>query len=140
MPDVGSVVGTARLVYAFRVDSVDFHSDDLVPQLDRSSIDETDSLPFGLVTMDRSGDVIGYNAYEAARAGFVPERVIGKNFFEVVAPCTNNYLIAQRFHDEASLDEELDYVFTLKMAPTPVRLRLLAAAGSDRQYLAVKFR
>jgi hypothetical protein len=29
-----------------------------------------------------------------------------------VGPCTNNYLIAQRFLDSAELDEQLDYAFT----------------------------
>jgi hypothetical protein len=31
-------------------------------------------------------------------------------------------------------------VFTYRMAPTPVRLRLLARQGSPRQYLAVQLR
>lgn len=119
---------------------VTFHSADLLERLEESSIADTDGLPFGLITMDRQGIVIGYNAHEARRAGFLPERVIGKNFFEVVAPCTNNHLVAQRFHDEPALDDELDYVFTVKMKPTPVRLRLLSAAGSEWQYLAVTFR
>ena len=62
--------------------------------------------------------------------------MIGRNFFVEIGPCTNNYLIAQRYQDSASegvsLDEQLDYVFTYRMAPTPVRLRLLARRGSPR--------
>jgi photoactive yellow protein len=90
--------------------------------------------------MNRSGEVTGYNAFESARSGLRVERVMGRNFFVEVGPCTNNYLIAQRFADCEELDEQLDYVFTFRMAPTPVRLRLLARAGSLRQYLAVRFR
>jgi hypothetical protein len=63
--------------------------------------------------------------------------VLGRNYFEAVAPCTNNYLIAQRYADEDELDEFLDFVFTFRMAPTPVRIRMMAMAGSPRQYLAV---
>jgi hypothetical protein len=63
--------------------------------------------------------------------------VLGRNFFEAVALCTNNYLIAQRYADEDELDEFLDFVFTFRMAPTPVRIRMMAMAGSPRQYLAV---
>ena len=71
--------------------------------------------------------------------------VVGRNFFVEVGPCTNNYLIAQRFHDAAvdpatDQDEHMDYVFTYRMSPTPVRLRLLARRGSARQYLAVRLR
>ena len=70
-------------------------------------------------------------------SGLTPARVIGRNFFTDVGPCTNNYLVAQRYADSDDLDEQLDYVFTFRMAPTPVRLRLLARKGSERQYLAV---
>jgi hypothetical protein len=66
--------------------------------------------------------------------------VTGRNFFADIGPCTNNFLVAQRYADSDELDEQLDYVFTFRMAPTPVRLRLLARAGSLRQYLAVRFR
>jgi len=49
-----------------------------------------------------------------------------------VGPCTNNYLVAQRFLDCDELDEQLDYVFTFRMAPTPVRLRMLAVIYGSR--------
>jgi hypothetical protein len=49
-------------------------------------------------------------------------------------------MVAERFHSGEDLDEEMDYVFTLRMAPTPVTLRLLAYKESTRQYLAVRFR
>jgi photoactive yellow protein len=99
-----------------------------------------DELDFGLIVMDRSGLVVWYNDYESRRAGIAQEKVVGKNFFESVGPCTNNYLIAQRYTDDPDLDQELDFVFTLRMAPTPVRLRMLAKSGSSRQYLAVRNR
>jgi photoactive yellow protein len=62
------------------------------------------------------------------------------NFFTDVAPCTNNYLVAGRFDEPGALDERLDYVFTFRMKPTPVRLRLMRDEGADRQFLAVLFR
>ena len=122
------------------MEPVAFDSTDLIDHLEGSTVEAMDDLPFGLITMDRGGTVVGYNTYEAERAGFAPERVRGLNFFETVAPCTNNYLIAQRYIDGGDLDEELDFVFTVRMEPTPVRLRLLATANSSRQYLAVSFR
>jgi photoactive yellow protein len=114
-----------------------FEAEHLLDQLEAASLEELDRMPFGLIVMDRHGDVVGYNDFESKRAGLSPERVIGRNFFESVGPCTNNYLVGQRYLDEPDLDEFLDFVFTYRMAPTPVRLRMMAKAGSDRQYLAV---
>ncbi|MDQ2811168.1 MAG: hypothetical protein M3Z75_04620 [Actinomycetota bacterium] len=95
-------------------------------------------LDFGLIVMDRAATVLGYNAFESRLSGLPPEQVLGRNFFVDVGPCTNNYLIAERYRADEDLDEQLDYVFTYRMAPTPVRLRLLARRGSARQYLAVR--
>ena len=110
----------------------------LLDALESVSLDDIDSIGFGLIVMDRDARVLGYNASESRLSGLPPDSVVGRNFFVVVAPCTNNYLVAQRYADEQELDEKLDYVFTFRMAPTPVRLRLLARRGSPRQYLAVQ--
>ena len=99
-----------------------------------------DDFDFGLIVMDRDGRVLGYNQAESELSGLPAGEVIGRNFFVEVGPCTNNYLIAQRYQDSEELDEQLNYVFTYRMAPTPVRLRLLARRGSPQQYLAVVLR
>ena len=114
-----------------------FDAPDLLAVLDRAPMSSMDALQFGLIVMDRGGEVIWYNAYESERAGLSQERVVGRNFFTSVGPCTNNYLIAQRYIDEPDLDEIIDFVFTLRMTPTPVRVRMMARDGSPRQYLAV---
>jgi photoactive yellow protein len=119
---------------------LEFGQPGLADALEAIPLAGIDELGFGLIVMNRSGEVIGYNAFESKRSGLLPGRVMGRNFFAEVGPCTNNYLVAQRFADDDELDEQLDYVFTFRMAPTPVRLRLLARAGSPRQYLAVRFR
>lgn len=118
---------------------IEFDAPDLLAQLDGPTAD-IDTLPFGVVVMDRSGTVTAYNHAESELSGLAPSSVIGRNFFEQVGPCTNNYLVAQRFADSDELDDIIDYVFTFKMAPTPVRLRMLAASGADHQYLLVKRR
>lgn len=115
-----------------------FSQQDLLDVLEHGTPEDLDRLDFGLIAMDRDGTVVHYNAYESQRAGISADRVLGRNFFVSVGPCTNNYLVAQRYADSPELDEELDYVFTLRMRPTPVRLRLLAREGSPRQYLAVR--
>jgi hypothetical protein len=55
-------------------------------------------------------DAISYNAFESERAGLSAKRVIGRNFFKSVGPCTDSYLIAQRYIDSQELDEQLDFV------------------------------
>ncbi len=52
------------------------------------SEDEIDGLPFGLIAVDASGAITKYNAYESRLARLAKERVIGRNFFADVAPCT----------------------------------------------------
>jgi photoactive yellow protein len=118
----------------------EFGGPGLLDALEATGLAGIDELGFGLIVMNRGGEVIGYNAAESRHSGLLADRVMGRNFFAEVGPCTNNYLVAQRFADCDELDEQLDYVFTFRMAPTPVRLRLLARAGSLRQYLAVRFR
>lgn len=132
-PRVSTTVGTMS-------DSVvQFEAPDL-PELLQSPDADIDALPFGVVVMDRSGVVTAYNQAESRLSGLDPAAVIGQNFFEQVGPCTNNYLVAQRFTDDDDLDEVIDYVFTFRMAPTPVRLRLLASSGAPHQYLVVQRR
>src|ERR1700749_3208977 len=116
----------------------------LLDALEAAPLDGLDDFGFGLIVMDRSGRGIGYHPAESQLAALPGPEVIGRNFFVEVGPCTNNYLVAQHYQDQASeqgeLDQQLDYVFTYRMGPTPVRLRLLAQKGSSRQYLAVELR
>ncbi len=49
---------------------------------------DLDSLPFGVIVVDRTGTILEYNAYESNLAGLTRSRVLGRNFFHDVAPCT----------------------------------------------------
>jgi len=86
--------------------------------------------------------VQAYNRYESHAAGLSTARVQGQSLFAVVAPCMNNFMVAQRFEDAAAaaqpLDEIVDYVLTLRMRPVKVRLRLLAAPGAPLRYVLVE--
>jgi photoactive yellow protein len=121
--------------------SIAFDAPRLREQLDQLRDDPAayDALDFGLVAMDLDGNVLAYNRLEAQYAGLDPRKVRGLNFFTDVAPCTNNYLVSGRFDDEALLDDMIDYVFTVKLRPTPVKLRLLKDERIRRQYVAVKW-
>jgi photoactive yellow protein len=99
-----------------------------------------DAVPFGVVGMNPDGTVSSYNLFESELAGLEPTTVIGRHFFSQVAPCTNNFMVAGRFETEAAVDDIIDYVFTLRMQPTKVRLRLLKKADQSRMFLAVERR
>ena len=83
-----------------------------------------------------------YNTWESRAAGLSTGSVLGRSLFNVVAPCMNNFMVAQRFEDAAaageSLDTTVDYVLTLRMRPVKVRLRLLAGAAGDMRYVLVE--
>lgn len=115
-----------------------FDDDDILSKLERASATDKDSADFGIIELDVEGKVTGYNPFESRLSGLSPERVLGHHFFTAVAPCTNNFMVAQRFEDEAELDAVIDYVFTLKMKPTKVKLRLLRSARTARRYLLVR--
>ncbi|NBB90191.1 MAG: PAS domain-containing protein [Spirochaetes bacterium] len=111
---------------------------DLATYLDELTPQALDQLEFGVVRMDRSGRVTAFNATEADLSGLAKTEVVGQDFFVQVAPCTNNDLVAQRYKDEPELDESINYVFTYRMRPTPVRLRMLKRQDSPLQYLLVQ--
>ena len=109
-------------------------------ELEALSTDERDSLSFGVVGFAADGLVEVYNPAEQKLAGLRPEKVLGLHFFSSVAPCMNNFMVAQRFEDEPELDAMIDYVLTLRMRPKPVRLRLLQSRAVQRRYILVEGR
>lgn len=119
---------------------VGFTMPGLFAWLEAASAGELDGLRFGVIAMADDATVEQYNSAESNISALTPERVIGRNFFTSVAPCTNNFMVAHRFTSEAELDVMIDYVFTYRIAPLSVRLRLLKQPGARRMYLAVEKR
>ena len=60
---------------------------------------DLDVLPFGVIIVDRAGTILEYNAYESELAGLTRERVLGRNFFHDVAPCTAIREFEGRYND-----------------------------------------
>jgi photoactive yellow protein len=121
--------------------AVTFACPDLSGDLDSLSDEALDALDFGVIAIDDQGVVGRYNAFESKAAGLSIPRVLGQPLFTVVAPCMNNFLVAQRFEDAqesgSALDATVDYVLTLRMRPVKVKLRLLAAPGGAWRYVLV---
>lgn len=118
----------------------EFEAPGILAELEAASEEELNAAPFGIVRMGADRAVVFYNHYESRLSGLSPGNVKGRNFFEDVAPCTNNFLVAQKFVDWVELDEVLDYVFTFRMRPTNVRLRLLKSAAASHAYVLAQSR
>ncbi len=124
--------------------AVEFAQPDLLDPLLALDAAELDTLEFGVIGFGFGAEAVvrDYNAFESKLAGLSKERVIGHPLFTVVAPCMNNFMVAQRFEDAAaagqSLDLTLDYVLTLRMRPQKVQLRLLADPGAERRFLVIR--
>jgi photoactive yellow protein len=109
-----------------------------IREIEKAAPETLDVLPFGIIGFGAEANVELYSAAESRMAGLSPDKVVGKHLFAVVAPCMNNFLVAQRFEDEPELDATIDYVLTLRMRPTPVKIRMLQSAGAARRYLLIK--
>lgn len=124
--------------------SLSFDQPDIFDRLE--ALDDTglDSLDFGVIGFDAENTVRRYNAFESRLSGIAPHRAVGHALFTAVAPCMNNFIVAQRFEDCAasgeSLDATVDYVFTLRLLPVKVVLRMLASAKPGLRYLLVNRR
>jgi photoactive yellow protein len=120
--------------------SLIFTQPDLLAKLGEANAAELDTLSFGVVGMALDGVVTSYNTTESQLTGLTPRNVIGRHFFSHVAPCTNNFMVGYRFETEPMIDDVVDYVFTLRMQATKIRLRLMKQTGLSTMFLAVERR
>jgi photoactive yellow protein len=113
----------------------------MIQGLDDLGPEDFDSLPFGAIQVDRDGIIHRYNLTESRLSGRMPERVIGRSFFNDVAPCTNIPGFHGRFIDgvkSGALDVRFTFVFDFHMAPVQVEIRMQNAAQADRYWILVR--
>jgi photoactive yellow protein len=67
---------------------------DVLTRADVLTEDELDTLPVGMIQLDRDGTVLKFNQTESSLARVDKGDAIGKSFFDEVAPCTK----VQEFH------------------------------------------
>ena len=119
----------------------DFEQTDIAERLATADDAALDVLQFGIIGFDEQTVVQRYNTFESHLAGLNKSRVLGHPLFTSVAPCMNNFLVAQRFEDALAtgdpLDATLDYVLTLRMKPCKVKLRLLAGSAGAMRYVLI---
>lgn len=92
---------------------------------------QLDELPFGVIELDPQGMVTAYNRAEAELAHLQSERVIGKNFFTEIAPCTAVKEFEGRFHEFINSNEQMvqfNFTFSFNYGPVDVEIFLLRCA------------
>ncbi len=113
------------------------HVDNLMAQ-DPSRLDR---LPFGAILLDRTGRVLKYNAYESALASRPAQEVMGKNFFNDVAPCTKGHQFQGRFQQgvaQGNVNTMFEYAFDYKMNPTKVRVHMKSTSLDEGIWIFIK--
>ena len=99
-------------------------------------------LPYGVIQLKGEGTVIGYNQTEASLSKLDPARVVGKNFFRDIAPCT----AVKEFAGElakmrafgANGRSELRFLFKFRHGAVLVHVVMIYEAASDTAVLLVK--
>ncbi len=118
-----------------------FVSDELLSQFPQMNSEQLDAFDFGVVRVDDRGVIQSYNRYESSLANIAPSVAIGKNFFTQVAPCTNNRLIYGKFKEGMAVGELnalVPYVFTYRMRPTLVQVRMWRDPATRTNWVMVK--
>lgn len=78
---------------------------------------ELDSLPVGMIQLDRTGKVLKFNQTESDLAQVAAADAVGKSFFDEVAPCTKVQQFYGAFLDgveNRKLHTVFDYVFRFR--------------------------
>ena len=122
------------------MDIVHFGSDDIDNPLavDPSRIDR---LPFGAMLLDPQGRIMRYSKVESTFSGRDPEEVIGKNFFDDVAPCSKGQIVYHKFFQaiaDGSVNLLLDYKFDYGIDHVEVRLHLKSQDTSKGVWMFIK--
>jgi two-component system, chemotaxis family, sensor kinase Cph1 len=88
---------------------------------------DLDSLPYGVIQVDAEGVMLRYNAFEAGLSGLSKKKVVGKNFFTQIAPCTDLQEFRGRFREgiaAGKLQCTFRYHFAFRPNPRDVTVTL----------------
>jgi photoactive yellow protein len=126
-----------------KLDIISFDQSDIENVLAGLSPSEIDELPFGAIQLDAEGTVLAFSQREAQLTSRDPAQVIGRSFFNEVAPCTRSPEFYGRFRDgveKGALGVVFDYVFDYKMNPTRVRVHMKKAIIGETYWVLVSRR
>lgn len=99
-----------------------------------------DDLRFGVICLDERGTVLRYNLAEARLARLDRSKVIGRDFFRRIAPCTATEDFEGRFRSFIAGREprvSFRYVFDFKFGAQEVTVELVRPPSPGRFYLCI---
>ena len=110
------------------IELVKFNDKDIQQLLTNVDQKKIDAMAFGAVELDATGKILSYNMAEGQIVGRKPTDVIGKNFFDEVAPCTKSPEFYGLFTDIVRTNrdtfDKFQFVFDYKMQPTKVSVMM----------------
>ncbi|MCG6942794.1 MAG: EAL domain-containing protein [Thiohalocapsa sp.] len=109
--------------------------------LDSLTEAELDRLPVGAIRVDADGGILFYSRTEGTITGREPQRVLGRNFFRDVAPCTAVPEFYGRFRRgvlQGSLNCVFDFVFDFDMHPVRVHIAMREADKPGEYWILVR--
>ncbi len=85
-------------------------------------------LPLGIVVLDTEGRVQLFNRYEQQLSGKSASQVLGRAFFDEIAPCTRDIGLKERFfagirNRNLALDLDFEFPYPYNTVPRTVRIR-----------------
>ncbi len=100
-----------------------------------------EKLAFGAVLLDRNGKVVKYNQAEGMISGRDPSQVVGKDFFNEIAPCAKGKRFHGeflKFHQTGQVNVMFDYKFAYKGANVGVKIHLKSQPDGQHCWMFVK--
>lgn len=137
----GCLAATTYGNHGVIMDIVKFGEDNIENALASMSRNQLDKVAFGAIQLDDKGNILKYNAAEGDITGRDPSKVIGKNFFRDVAPCTDSPEFKGRFQEgvkSGDLNVMFEYTFDYEMKPTRVKVHMKKALSGDSYWVFVK--
>ncbi|MEM9707917.1 MAG: photoactive yellow protein [Pseudomonadota bacterium] len=122
------------------METIPFGSNDVDNILAREP-QRAEYLPFGAILLDRNGTIVKYNKAESMISSRSPEDVMGKNFFNEIAPCAKGKRFHGeflKFHTTGQINVMFDYKFTYKGTNAGVKIHLKSQPDGQHCWLFVK--
>ncbi len=115
-------------------------AEDLFHRVDNLPTGDLDSLPFGLIQLDRNGRILKFNQTEAQLARINRDRQIGRSFFDDLAPCTKVREFYGRFEEglkNRALYETFGFVFKFDHGWRNVAITLFYSSKTDSVWVLI---
>ena len=122
-----------------RPNAVRFDAADLVKQIENLSRYQLDTLPFGVILIDREGTIMFYSKTESQKSGYGKDPT-GQNLFAISACMAENDFHGRikRASDEGPVDLEFGWSGDYDDPTRDLRLRVISASDNNNIWIFVE--